>query len=70
MNIAFLGMGIMGGSMALNCLKAGHKVTVWNRNADKCKPVAEAGAQVAETAAAAAEGKEAVVICVDDHQAA
>jgi len=35
MNIAFIGMGTMGTPMALNLLKAGHKVTVHNRTRQK-----------------------------------
>jgi len=30
MRVAFLGMGIMGRSMAANLVKAGHEVAVWN----------------------------------------
>jgi 3-hydroxyisobutyrate dehydrogenase len=29
--IAFLGLGAMGSRMATNLLKAGHELTVWNR---------------------------------------
>ena len=32
----FIGLGIMGNAMALNLVKAGLDVTVWNRNSDKC----------------------------------
>ena len=35
MRVAFLGLGIMGRSMATNLAKAGHEVTVWNRTAGK-----------------------------------
>jgi 3-hydroxyisobutyrate dehydrogenase len=31
--IAFLGLGAMGSGTALNLIKAGHRVTVWNRSA-------------------------------------
>ena len=31
---------------ARNLLKAGYEVTVWNRNPEKCKPLAEEGAKV------------------------
>jgi glyoxylate/succinic semialdehyde reductase len=31
MKIGFAGLGIMGSAMATNLLKAGFKVTVWNR---------------------------------------
>ena len=35
MRVAFLGLGIMGQSMASNLAKAGHEVTVWNRTPGK-----------------------------------
>lgn len=31
---------------ATNLLKAGYKVTVWNRNIAKCEPLRELGAEV------------------------
>jgi len=49
--IGFLGLGIMGNAMAKNLLKAGFKVTVWNRSSDKCAEVAALGAGVAATPA-------------------
>jgi 3-hydroxyisobutyrate dehydrogenase len=36
MKLAFLGLGVMGFPMAGHLQKAGHSVTVYNRNADKC----------------------------------
>jgi 3-hydroxyisobutyrate dehydrogenase len=66
MKVAFIGMGTMGAPMALNLLKAGHTVTVHNRTRDRELPVAEAGAQRAESPAAAAEGAEVVITCVSD----
>ncbi|QJT09257.1 NAD(P)-dependent oxidoreductase [Oceanidesulfovibrio marinus] len=47
--IGFVGMGIMGVPMALNLVKAGFDVTVTNRTIEKCKPLADAGATVAES---------------------
>jgi len=40
----FLGVGIMGQAMAGNLIRAGYDVTVWNRSAEKCKPLLELGA--------------------------
>jgi len=37
--------------MAQNLLKAGYKVVVWNRTAEKCKPLVEAGATLASSPA-------------------
>ncbi len=47
--VGYIGMGIMGSAMAGNLLKAGFKVTVWNRTAGKCKPLAAQGAKVASS---------------------
>ena len=45
MKVAFLGLGIMGRSMATGLVKAGYEVTVWNRS--PTKPVE--GAHAAST---------------------
>ena len=37
MDVGFLGLGIMGISMARNLLKKGFKVTVWNRSPAKVR---------------------------------
>jgi 3-hydroxyisobutyrate dehydrogenase-like beta-hydroxyacid dehydrogenase len=65
MRVAFLGLGIMGQSMAENLAKAGHEVTVWNRTPGKLVQ----GAAVAPTPAAAAQGAEVVWLCVSDTDA-
>lgn len=43
--IGFLGLGIMGAPMAMNLIRTGHDVTVWNRNPSRCKPLVDAGAK-------------------------
>ena len=43
----FIGLGTMGEPMALNLVKAGAELTVWNRSASKCVALADAGAAVA-----------------------
>ncbi|MGH9496127.1 MAG: NAD(P)-dependent oxidoreductase [Candidatus Sulfotelmatobacter sp.] len=65
MRVAFLGLGIMGQSMATNLVKAGHEVTVWNRTPGK---IVE-GAGIAPSPAAAAQGAEVVWLCVSDTDA-
>ena len=62
MRVAFLGMGIMGRSMAASLVKAGHEVAVWNRSAGK----EVEGARNAASAAEAASGAEVVWLCVSD----
>ncbi len=54
--IAFLGVGIMGTPMALNLVRAGFELVVWNRTKARCRPLAELGAKVAPTPAAAVSG--------------
>ncbi len=34
-NVAFIGLGVMGGPMAGHLAKAGHSVTVYNRTTDR-----------------------------------
>lgn len=50
--IGFLGLGIMGKAMAMNLLRHGFKLTVWNRTLSKCDELVEHGASVGETPAA------------------
>ncbi len=59
--IAFIGLGNMGGPMAANLLKAGHKVTVFDLVPAAVKQLADAGASAADTAAAAAGDADVVV---------
>jgi 3-hydroxyisobutyrate dehydrogenase-like beta-hydroxyacid dehydrogenase len=65
MRVAFLGLGIMGRSMAANMAKAGHEVAVWNRSAGK----EVEGARSAASPAEAARGTEVVWMCVSDTKA-
>jgi 3-hydroxyisobutyrate dehydrogenase/2-hydroxy-3-oxopropionate reductase len=65
MRVAFLGLGIMGHSMASNLVKAGHEVSVWNRNPDKQVE----GARSATSPADAASGVEVVWMCLSDTKA-
>ncbi|MHC4562142.1 MAG: NAD(P)-dependent oxidoreductase [Planctomycetota bacterium] len=64
LRVGFIGMGIMGAPMATNCLKAGFDVTVHNRTAQKTQPLADAGAKVADSPAAAAAAADVVCLCV------
>lgn len=65
MRVAFLGLGIMGQSMATNLVKAGHEVAVWNRSAGK----EVEGARTASSPADAARDAEVVWMCVSDTKA-
>jgi len=47
MRTGFIGLGIMGMPMALNLVRSGQPLIVWNRAADKTEPLRAAGAEVA-----------------------
>jgi 3-hydroxyisobutyrate dehydrogenase-like beta-hydroxyacid dehydrogenase len=64
--IGFIGLGIMGQPMALNLVRAGFPVTVFNRTSEKTAPLKEAGAQVAATPAEAAAHADFVISIVSD----
>lgn len=60
-HIAFIGLGHMGAPMALNLLKAGHELSVFDLVPDAVKTLTDAGASAAESAQAAVKGVDAVV---------
>ena len=65
MKLAFLGLGVMGYPMAGHLAKAGHDVTVYNRNAAKAEAwVKEHGGQHRASPAEAAAGAAIVFLCV------
>jgi len=68
-NIAFLGLGAMGTRMAANLLDAGHAVTVWNRTAARCAPLAEKSANISATPHDVAQGAEFVLTMLRDDAA-
>ena len=68
MNIAFIGLGNMGSPMAANLIKAGHKLTVYNRTRSRAEALQSEGARVANTPGEAASGAEvAITMLADDH---
>ncbi len=65
LQVAFIGLGVMGHPMAGHLAKAGHSVTVYNRNTAKAAQwVAEHGGRHAPTPRAAAAGADIVFACV------
>ena len=64
--IGFIGLGIMGGGMTHNLLKAGFDVTVWNRTTSKMNEFVEAGAQAAASPAELASKCDIIMTCVSD----
>ena len=51
MDVGFIGLGQMGQAMALNLVKAGHRVVVFNRTRAKAEALASEGAEIAESVA-------------------
>ncbi len=68
-SVGFIGLGIMGEPMALNLVKAGYEVRVYNRTPEKAEPLKKAGAKVAATPAEAARNADYVVSIVSDSAA-
>lgn len=67
--VAWLGLGVMGTSMAGHLLRVFGGLTVWNRSAARAEGLAQAGARVAATPAEAARGADIVCLCVSDTRA-
>ncbi|AGP51997.1 tartronate semialdehyde reductase [Streptomyces rapamycinicus NRRL 5491] len=62
--IAFIGLGIMGGPMAANLVKAGHTVTGYNRGRAPVDALAAAGGRGADSIAEAVREAEVVITMV------
>jgi 3-hydroxyisobutyrate dehydrogenase len=60
-SIAFIGLGNMGGPMAANLVKAGHKVTAFDLAAASRDQAKADGADVAESSVASVKGAEVVI---------
>ncbi|MCA1833261.1 MAG: NAD(P)-dependent oxidoreductase [Actinobacteria bacterium] len=65
-SVAVIGTGLMGRPIAQRLLDAGYDVTVWNRTAEKMKPLVDAGAIAATSPADAARRAGAVITMVSD----
>jgi 3-hydroxyisobutyrate dehydrogenase-like beta-hydroxyacid dehydrogenase len=63
-NVGFVGLGLMGSPMAMNVLKAGFPLTVYNRTAGRTQAHAAAGATVAPSLESLAERVDIVCSCV------
>ena len=67
MKVGFIGLGNMGAGMAASLLKAGHELTVYNRTAEKAKPLVEQGARAVSDPSDAARGEVVFTMLADDH---
>ncbi len=66
MKTGFIGLGRMGSAMAANLVKAGHDVTVFNRNPEKSSALLELGAHQATSIAGACNGEAVITMLADD----
>jgi 3-hydroxyisobutyrate dehydrogenase-like beta-hydroxyacid dehydrogenase len=66
MKAGFIGLGHMGEGMAVNLIKAGHEVTVYNRTRAKTEPLAKQGARVAASVAEACGGEAVITMLAND----
>jgi len=66
MKIGIAGTGRMGAAIAQRLLGLNHEVSVWNRTAEKTRPLAAAGAMVAATPRQLAAVSEAVISILTD----
>lgn len=66
MKIGIAGTGRMGAAMAQRLMDAGHEVMVWNRTAEKTRPLATLGAAVASSPRELAQHCEIVLSILTD----
>jgi 3-hydroxyisobutyrate dehydrogenase-like beta-hydroxyacid dehydrogenase len=64
--LGFLGLGIMGGPMARNLIRAGHDVALWSYSKDKAQLLAKEGGTACDTPAEVAQISECIFLCVGD----
>ena len=66
--VSVIGAGAMGAALAKAFLANRCRVTVWNRTAERCKPLQAAGATVATSVAAAVGASRVIVVCVINYE--
>ena len=64
--IGFIGLGIMGKPMAVNLVKAGLDVVVWNRTPEKCEELTALGAAAAQSPAELAARADYIITMLPD----
>jgi 3-hydroxyisobutyrate dehydrogenase len=69
MHIGISGIGRMGSNIGARLMEVGHKLTVWNRTADKAKPLVDAGATLAKSPADLASSVETVITIITNADA-
>ena len=64
--VGFIGLGVMGGHMAVNLVRAGFALTVWNRTRSKMNDLIKMGAAAAESPKEVAEKSDVIITMVSD----
>jgi 2-hydroxy-3-oxopropionate reductase len=64
--VGFVGLGLMGKPMALNLLKAGFKLRVWNRTPQKALDVVAAGAEPVSSLVEVAKGASVIITMLEN----
>jgi len=64
--VGLIGLGLMGGPMGLNLLKAGFPLTVWNRTASRAEPLVKEGAKLAANPREVASQADVLITIVSD----
>ena len=68
--VGFIGLGLMGSRMAGRLLDAGYPLIVYNRTAEKAKPLVERGAKLAKSPGEVSARSAFVISMLADDQAA
>src|SRR4051812_40607763 len=68
MKVGFIGLGVMGAPMALNILKGGHELTVFDLNPEAVARLTKAGAKAASSPREVGAASEVVVTMLPEPQ--
>ncbi len=68
-SVGFVGLGLLGQAMALRLASKGIPLVVWNREPERCEPLAAAGAVVAASPREVAQRCNVICLCVIDGSA-
>ena len=69
MRVGVAGVGRMGAAIAARLIEVGHEVTIWNRTAEKIKPLVDVGAKAAGSPAELAGQVETIVTILTNQEA-
>jgi 3-hydroxyisobutyrate dehydrogenase-like beta-hydroxyacid dehydrogenase len=66
MDVGFIGLGHMGSPMALNLIKSGQRLIVYNRTRSRAELLGAQGARIADDVAEACRGEAVITMLADD----